>query len=127
MVCLLFVLFLFIEQEPLTEQEIEDLVAEFLEVESKVSYYSLSFKDLCSQCFVIVVLIYSFYSDRILTNKLTLPGILSHHNHGESSLGCVLYHCISLNELGFSAAMEFKELDINVQKNCRAFEFRRCS
>lgn len=47
MVSLLFCFVLsLIEQEPLTEQEIEDLVAEFLEVESKVSYYSLSFKDL---------------------------------------------------------------------------------
>lgn len=33
----MFVLLLYIEQEPLTEQEIEDLVAEFLEVESKVA------------------------------------------------------------------------------------------
>lgn len=41
MLRLLFVFVWFIEQEPLTEQEIEDLVAEFLEVESKVSYYSL--------------------------------------------------------------------------------------
>lgn len=46
-------------QEPLSDKEIEELIAEFLEVESKVSMFSVLFLtvfQLCTQIYV-----YSFY------------------------------------------------------------------
>lgn len=48
-----FMLSLFVMQEPLGEEEIEELIAEFLEVESKVLYFCVDFSNLYKFRFLI--------------------------------------------------------------------------